>query len=146
ANFFGMIHNIDENVGRLLARLDEWGIARDTLVVYMNDNGGTAGVKVYNAGMRAQKGTPYLGGTHAASFWRWPGRIAPGDISALAAHIDFLPTIAELVGAPLNDRYRKQVEGRSLVPLLLNHDAPWPERMLFTHVGRWPRFSDPDAA
>ena len=43
-NFFGMLHNIDQNVGKLMARLDEWGIAKDTLVVFMNDNGGTAGV------------------------------------------------------------------------------------------------------
>jgi arylsulfatase len=146
ANFFGMIHNIDENVGRLLARLEEWGIARDTLVVYMNDNGGTAGTKVYNAGMRAQKGTPYLGGTHAASFWRWPGHFTPTDISALAAHIDLLPTLAELVGVPLTGAVAQQVEGRSLMPLFKNPAATWPDRTLFTHVGRWPRFSDPEAA
>jgi arylsulfatase A-like enzyme len=146
ANFFGMVHNIDENVGRLLAKLDEWGIARDTLVIFMNDNGGTAGTKVFNAGMRAQKGTPYLGGTRASSFWRWPGAIAPADISALSAHIDVLPTLAEMVGVPLSGKYAQQVEGRSLLPLLKNPKAPWAERTLVTHVGRWPRFSDPDAA
>ncbi|NBV79728.1 MAG: arylsulfatase, partial [Verrucomicrobia bacterium] len=53
-NFFGMIHNIDQNVGRILARLEALGLAQDTLVVFMNDNGGTAGTKVFNAGMRAQ--------------------------------------------------------------------------------------------
>lgn len=146
ANFLGMVHNIDENVGRLLARLDEWGIARDTLVIFMNDNGGTAGTRVYNAGLRAQKGTPYLGGTRASSFWRWPGTLTAADIPALTAHIDFLPTLAEIVGVPLGEKYAKQVEGRSLLPLLKNSGAPWPERTLFTHVGRWPRFSDPEAA
>lgn len=146
ANFFGMLHNIDENVGRVLARLDEWKIARDTLVIYMNDNGGTAGTRVFNAGMRAQKGTPYLGGTHASSFWRWPGKIKPADIPALAAHIDVLPTLAEIAGVRLSGRLAQQVEGRSLRPLLQNPAASWPERTLFTHVGRWPRFSDPDEA
>lgn len=146
ANFFGMLHNIDQNVGRLLARLDEWGIARDTLVIFMNDNGGTAGTKVFNAGMRAQKGTPYLGGTHAASFWRWPGKLTPADVPALSAHLDVLPTLADIVGVPLSGKYPKQVEGRSLWPLLQNPTAPWPERTLFTHVGRWARFSDPDAS
>lgn len=146
ANFLGMVHNIDENVGKLLARLDEWGLTRDTLVVFMNDNGGTAGTKVFNAGMRAQKGTPYLGGTRASSFWRWPGRFTPADIPGLAAHIDFLPTIAEIVDVPLNSKFKQQVEGRSLLPLIKNNGAPWPERTLFTHVGRWPRFSDPNAA
>jgi arylsulfatase A-like enzyme len=146
ANFFGMVHNIDENVGRLLKRLDEWGIARDTLVIYMNDNGGTAGTRVYNAGMRAQKGTAYLGGTRAASFWRWPGKIAPADIPSLSAHIDVLPTLAEIVGVPLSGKYVQQVEGHSLLPVLIEPGAGWAGRTLFTHVGRWPRFSDPDAA
>ena len=146
ANFFGMLHNIDENIGRLLARLDERGLAKNTLVVFMNDNGGTAGTKVYNAGLRAQKGTPWLGGTRAASFWRWPGRIAPADVNPLAAHIDFLPTLSELAGAKLDAKVRTQVEGRSLLPLLENPADPWAERTLFTHVGRWPRFSDPDQA
>lgn len=146
ANFFGMVHNIDENVGRVLAKLDEWKLTRDTLVIYMNDNGGTAGTRVYNAGMRAQKGTPWLGGIRAASFWRWPGRIKPVDIPALSAHVDFLPTLADIVGVKLSGKAALQVEGRSLLPLLRDPAAPWPERTLFTHVGRWPRFSDPDQA
>ncbi len=75
AKFFGMIANIDDNVGRLLAKLKEWDIDRDTLVIFMNDNGGTAGVKVFNAGMRGEKVTPWEGGTRAASFWRWPGTL-----------------------------------------------------------------------
>jgi arylsulfatase len=112
----------------------------------MNDNGGTAGIKVYNAGLRAQKGTPWLGGTRASSFWRWPGRIVPSDVNSLAAHIDFLPTISEFAGATLSAKVRAQVEGRSLLPLIENPAAPWAERTLFTHVGRWPRFSDPDQA
>ena len=146
ANFFGMIHNIDENVGRLMAKLDAWGIARDTLVVFMNDNGGVVGTKVFNAGMRAQKGTPWLGGVRASSFWRWPARWQPADVMALAAHIDFFPTIAEIAGATLSPALRTQVEGRSLVPLLEKPDALWAERVLFTHVGRWPKGGDPAPA
>lgn len=138
AKFFGMIKSVDDNVGKLLAKLAEWKIDNDTLVIFMNDNGGTAGVKLYNAGMRGNKGTPWLGGTRAASFWRWPGTLEPGDRSALAAHIDFLPTLAELAGAKLNAKVQAQVEGRSLVPLLRNPNAEWPDRLLFAHVGRWP--------
>jgi arylsulfatase len=143
AKFFGMIANIDDNVGRLLDRLKDWGLDRDTLVIFMNDNGGTAGVGVYNAGMRGQKVTPWLGGTRAASFWRWPGTLKPGDVDRLAAHIDFLPTVAELAGAKLSDEVRAQVEGRSLVPLLRDPKADWPGRLLFTHVGRWPKGAKP---
>jgi arylsulfatase len=146
ANFFGMIHNIDENVGRLLAFLDAQDLTRDTLVIYMNDNGTAAGAKIFNAGMRAQKGTPWLGGTRASSFWRWPGHFTPGNVAALTAHMDFFPTLAELAGASLAPAVRAQVEGRSLVPLLKKASAPWPDRTLFTHLGRWPKGSDPALA
>lgn len=138
AKYFGMIKSVDDNVAKLLAKLAEWGIEKDTLIIFMNDNGGTGGVKVFNAGMRGQKGSPWLGGTRASSFWRWPGTLKPADCDALTAHIDFFPTLAELAGATLTDDVKAQVEGRSLVPLLRDPKAAWPERTLFTHVGRWP--------
>lgn len=144
AKFFGMVANIDDNVGRLLEKLAAWGIERDTLVVFMNDNGGTAGVRIFNAGMRAQKGTPWLGGIRASSFWRWPGTLKPADCDRLAAHLDFFPTLAELAGAQLGDELKQQVEGRSLVPLLMNPQADWSDRTLVSHVGRWPKGTDPN--
>jgi arylsulfatase len=139
AKFFGMIANIDDNVRKLLDKLKELGIERETLVIFMNDNGGTVGVPVFNAGMRGSKGSPWLGGTRAASFWRWPGTLAAGDVDALAAHIDVLPTLAEIAGVKLSEAVAQQVEGRSLVPLLKDPKAAWPDRTLVTHVGRWER-------
>jgi arylsulfatase len=112
----------------------------------MNDNGGTAGTKVFNAGMRAQKGTAYMGGIRAISFWRLPGRFQPTDVKALAAHIDFAPTILALTGTPASEPMKAQIEGRSLLPLLtaqVGQDIAWPDRTLFTHVGRW-NGSDPE--
>jgi arylsulfatase A-like enzyme len=143
AKFFGMITNIDENIGKLLALLKERGWERDTLVIFMNDNGGTAGVRVWNAGMRGRKNTPYTGGTRAISFWRWPGTLKPATVDRLAAHIDVFPTLAELAGAQLTATVKLQLEGRSLMPLLKNPQAAWAERSLFTHIGRWPKGSDP---
>jgi arylsulfatase len=146
-NFFGMIHNIDQNIGRLLAKLDEWGIAQNTLVIFMNDNGGTAGVKVFNADMRGQKGTAWLGGTRANSFWRWPGTLQPADCGVLSAHIDFFPTLAAIAGAKVPAAVaQSQIEGRSLVPVLQNPAAKLPDRYQFTHQGRWPKLSDPNEA
>jgi arylsulfatase len=142
AQFFGMIYNIDVNVGRLLAKLEAWKLDRDTLVIFMNDNGGTVGVPIHNAGMRGSKGTPWLGGTRAASLWRWPDTLKPGDCDRLAAHVDFLPTLAQLAGVTLAPALIAQVEGRSLVPLLFDPKAPWDDRVLFTHVGRWPKGAD----
>ncbi len=140
ATFFGMIANIDENVGKLLAQLDQWGIANNTLVIFMNDNGGYApACKIFNAGMRGSKVTPWLGGTRAVSLWRWPGKLTPHDSSALTDHIDFFPTIAELAGAKLDEKIAAQIDGRSLVPLLQDGNAAWADRLLFTHIGRWPK-------
>ena len=142
ARFFGMIENIDDNFGALLKRLDDWGVAENTLVIFMTDNGGTAGVKTFNDGMRSGKATPYQGGTRVPSLWRWPAAVAGGvDCAALTAHIDIFPTFAEIAGAKLNRAHAIQVEGRSLLPLLRNPQAPWPDRFLITHVGRWERGS-----
>jgi arylsulfatase A-like enzyme len=144
AHFFGMIHNIDENIAKLLAKLSEWGIENNTLVIFMNDNGTAAGQNVFNAGMRGSKGTAWLGGTRSSSFWRWPGTLPAGESKALVAHIDFFPTIAEIIGAKLPEAVQKQIEGRSLVPLLEQAKTDWPERFLFTHFGRWAKAEDPN--
>jgi arylsulfatase len=144
AKFFGMVHNIDENVGKLLALLKEQNLERDTLLIFMNDNGGTGGVQVWNAGMRGAKNTPYLGGTRAIGFWRWPGTLKAAAIDALAAHVDVFPTLAELAGAKLTAAIKAQVEGRSLVPLLKDANANWPDRVFVRHIGRWPKGADPN--
>ena len=140
AEFCGMIANIDENVGRLLARLDEWKLRDDTIVVFMTDNGSAAGVDRAggnNAGMRGMKGSEYDGGHRVPCFVRYTARCPGGrDIPQLAAHIDILPTLLGLCGLSLPDRF--PLDGRSLVPLLL-YDASaqnWPERTLIVHSQR----------
>jgi arylsulfatase A-like enzyme len=139
AKFFGMIENVDTNFGAMLKQLEEWGIADNTLVIYTNDNGGTAGKKIFNAGMNGGKGTPYQGGTRAPCFVRWPaGKIPAGaECAALSAHLDIFPTLVEITGAKLSPEVQKQVEGRSLLPLLKNPKSEWADRTLVHHVGRW---------
>lgn len=145
AKFLGMVTNLDENVGKLLTKLGEWGIERETLVVFMNDNGGTAGCDLFNAGMRGRKATAHNGGTRAISLWRWPGTLRPAAVTALTAHVDLFPTFAELAGAPLPDYLAKRLDGFSLLPLLQNPAADWhDDRTLFTHVGRWKAGSPPE--
>lgn len=143
-HFYGMIHNVDANVGRLLDQLDRWDIADNTLVIFMNDNGSAMGSREFNAGMRGAKGGPWLGGTRANAFWRWPGRIAPGPCDALTAHIDLFPTLAHLAQAPLSAAAQSQIQGRDLTPLLNDPSAPWSDRHLITHVGRWPQGANPE--
>lgn len=140
AQFLGMIENVDTNFGTLLKKLDEWGIAENTLVIYIgSDNGGTAGRKIFDAGMNGGKGTVYQGGTRVPTFFRWPagGIKGGGETAALSAHLDIFPTFAEIIGAKLSGKVQKQVEGRSLVPLLKNPKAEWADRTLVHHVGRW---------
>jgi len=140
AKFYGMIENIDSNVGRLLAKLDAWGIAEDTLVVFTTDNGTAAGAAVFNAGMRAHKGSPYRGGTRVPSFWRWKGGLPAGmDMPSLVAHIDVLPTLCDIAAVEIPPPVAEKVEGRSFAPLLRGARIAWPDRPLVTHVGRWDR-------
>ena len=127
AGFFGMIANIDENIARLDAFLDTNGLRENTILVFMTDNGGTAGVRVWNAGLREGKTTFYEGG-HRVPFWiRWPaGRLgAPRDIATPAQAQDALPTLLELTGvkAPANARF----DGLSLAGLLRDN-RPLPDR------------------
>lgn len=134
--FFGMIANIDENFGKLMAKLQEWGIDRETVVIFMTDNGGTAGTQVFNAGMRGGKGTPYRGATRVPSIWRWTGHFpANEDRTQLTAHLDVFPTLIEITNSKMPEDL--QMEGRSLLSIIQNKDAPWADRTLFTHVGRW---------
>jgi arylsulfatase A-like enzyme len=138
ANFYGMIANIDENLGRLLARLKEWDLEKSTVVIFMTDNGSAAGAgpKVgdgYNAGMRGLKGSEYDGGHRVPCFFRWPGKIAAGvDRPALTAHIDILPTLIDLCGLK---KPAKALDGTSLRPLL-EGKKEWPARTLFVHSQR----------
>jgi arylsulfatase A-like enzyme len=160
AKFFGMISNIDDNIGKLMAKLQEWGLEENTIIIFMTDNGGTVGVAIFNAGMRGGKVTPFQGGTRVPFFVSWPGKIKGGvDVPQLAAHVDVFPTLADLAGAKrLSEKgsdplglprdltpFRTaskipenlELDGRSLLPLLENPQADWPDRNLFIHVGRW---------
>jgi len=142
AGFYGMIVNIDDNMKLLADKLSEWGLEENTLLIFMTDNGSAAGGRIFNAGMKGTKGNPNEGGTRVPAFFCWKGVLKQGiDVNRLTAHIDIYPTLAEIAHTKLPAN--GQVEGRSLVPLLKNPRAKWEDRLLFTHVGRWPKGADP---
>lgn len=131
AAFYGMCENIDENVGRLLAQLDELKLAENTIVLFLTDNGGTAGVKIYNAGMRGGKVSVHEGGSRVPLFIRWPAaKWTPHVVKPIVSHIDLLPTLMDLCGVKAPEG--PKLDGISLRPLLEHKDG-WPERTLFTH-------------
>ena len=136
--FYAMISNVDDNIGRLMFKLKELQLDDNTVVILVNDNGGTWGVDHYNAGMRGCKATPWYGGTRAFSLWRWPGHIEPRSIENPAAHVDLLPTLAELAGAGLSEKPEDGLDGISLIPLLTEEVKTLPDRMVISHMGRWP--------
>lgn len=132
--FYGMIENIDDNVGRLMAKLAQWGIEDDTLLIFMTDNGPSA--SNYNGDHKGKKNSVDEGGTRVPSFWRWPGVLEAGtDIDRIANHYDLLPTFAEIAGG--TPKQSDHLHGKSLVPLLQNANAPWEDRYRIFHKGRW---------
>jgi arylsulfatase len=149
---YGMIENIDDNFGLLMQKLDEWNVWDDTLVIFMTDNGqaGRSGKRngektpIFTAGFKTGKGSPYEGGTHVPAFWRWKGKLGEGvDIPALTAQIDLYKTFCDLAGVSIPEDIQ-QIDGVSLVPLLEDADANWPDRHLFVHQGRWEKGADPN--
>jgi len=135
ANFFGMIANIDETMGKLMLTLEEIGIAEDTIVIFLTDNGGAGGVKIFNSGMRGKKRSPYDGGHRAACFIRWPnGGLKHGsDIDELTTCQDVLPTLINLCGF----RYpvKAQFDGVSLASLLRGTEKTLFDRMIVVQYG-----------
>lgn len=143
-NFYGMITNIDENVGKLREELIDLKIADNTILVFMTDNGTSGGVRFnkngelingYNSGMRGIKGSEYDGGHRVPFFIHWPeGGIKEGrDIPNLSAYIDVMPTLSDLCGIK---RPVPEVDGISLKPLIYPDGKNWTDRILFTDTQR----------
>lgn len=115
ARIYAMIERVDRNIGRVLAHLEQTGLARDTVVFFMSDNGGVS--RHWTGGLRGFKAQVYEGGVRSPLFVRWPGEFpAGGVVKGQASHVDLLPTLCELAGAaaPVD----RSIDGRSLVPLL----------------------------
>lgn len=126
ARNYAMISNFDEQVGRLMKELDDQGIADNTIVIFLTDNGPNR--PRYNAGLRRSKSSVYEGGIRAPFIMRWPSKIKPGEMEQVAAHIDLLPTLAEACDAKLpSDR---KIDGRSFLDLVTGASDEWSERSI----------------
>ncbi|RME57574.1 MAG: N-acetylgalactosamine-4-sulfatase [Caldilineae bacterium] len=145
AKYYGMIANIDENFGLLRQRLEEWGLAENTILIFMTDNGSGGGVEVdenhfvvsgFNAGMRGKKNSEYDGGHRTPCFIHWPaGGLTGGrDVTQVTANVDILPTLLDLCG--VDDPAQYDFDGDSLAPLLRGENVDWPDRVLVTDSQR----------
>jgi len=133
-----MIANLDENIGRLEAFLQSSGLRDNTIVIFFNDNGGTAGVRLFNAGMRGQKTSNYEGGHRAALFVRWPnGKLrAPANVETPTQAQDLLPTLIDLL--KLKKPAAAKFDGQSLAGLLRGSSQPFPDRKFVAQYGQTP--------
>lgn len=141
--FYGMITNVDDNFGKLRKKLKELNIADNTILIFMTDNGTSAGyynkkgkVTGYNADMRGTKGSEYEGGHRVPFFIHWKnGNIKTAkDINLLTAQLDIMPTLADLCGIKLPKNHRK-INGQSLVKILKGEEKE-NNRMLVTDSQR----------
>ena len=122
-----MCENIDWNVGRLLKKLDQLGVAEDTIVLFFHDNGPN-GVR-WNGDMKGRKGSTDEGGVRSPLVVRWPARIPKGTfVKPITSVMDLLPTLADCAGIKVVSQ--KPLDGRSLKPLLIGQKGQWPDRTI----------------
>lgn len=135
--YAAMIRALDRSVGRIMAKLEEEGLAENTLVVISSDNGapGYVGLQGLNAPFRGGKGSFFEGGIRVPLFARWPARIAPGTTASLpVGHVDLMPTFAAVAGAPLPAGVT--IDGRNLLSALTGTGpALRPDTPLFWNSG-----------
>jgi arylsulfatase A-like enzyme len=125
-----MCENIDWNVGRVLEKLDDLKLSKNTIVIYFSDNGPNS--NRWNGDMRGKKGSTDEGGVRSPLFIRWPGVIKPDtQVAQISCAMDLLPTLAELADIPLTGT--KPLDGISLKPLLLGATKTLPDRTLVSY-------------
>jgi arylsulfatase A-like enzyme len=141
--YAAMIQSVDESVGRIMARLEELGLARDTVLIFSSDNGGLGGYDrteppsekrgfTENWPLRGGKGTLYEGGLRVPFIVRWPGVIPSGTTSDQpAAHIDLYPTLLEVAGG--RPPAGQALDGVSLLPLWRNPAADLGRPAIYWH-------------
>ena len=128
---YAMVTNIDDNLNRLFQKVEALGIEDNTIIIFMTDNGPQQAR--YVAGMRGRKSSVHSGGIRVPFFMRYPSKFAGNsEMDQMAAHIDLLPTLSQLCGAPMpQDR---KIDGRSFIPAL--EGKALPERSFFSYWTR----------
>ena len=143
AIYAAMVHDLDESVGRIVAKVDELGIADRTLVIFTSDNGGFLGdgsdSGTTNAPLRSGKGHIFEGGIRAPTIVHWPGVTKKGSVCGVPiSSVDFYPTLLEITGAKGDAAHNADVDGISLVGLLKDSAAKLPREAIYWH---YPHYS-----
>ena len=139
AEYAAMVHSLDENVGRIVAKIEELGIADDTILIFFSDNGGFInnykGKPVTsNSPLRSGKGSLYEGGIREPLIVRWPGVTKAGSVcKQIVCSTDFYRTILEMTGLSGDSEHNADMDGISLVPVLKRPEAALGREMLCWH-------------
>ena len=135
-NFFGMIANIDHNVGQMRAFLKKKGLAENTIFIFTTDNGTSSGANVHNNGMRGRKGSEYDGGHRVPFFMHWPkGGLNKGrDVNMITSYVDIVPTLIDYCDVPSPKGVK--FDGVNIRPLIEGKESNWPDRILITDSQR----------
>jgi arylsulfatase A len=137
--YAAMVHSLDENVCRVLNKIDELGIADNTIVIFFSDNGGYINkfnqkVVTSNYPLRSGKGSLYEGGIRDPLIIRWPDVTKSGSVcSEPVSSIDFYPTFLDMTGLSGDSKHNIHVDGLSFVPLLKNPAAKLKRDALYWH-------------
>jgi arylsulfatase/arylsulfatase A len=137
ARIAAMITNIDTNVGRLFEKLESLQLTENTVVIFMVDNGPNS--RRYVGKMRGMKTNVYEGGVRSPLWVQWPARLQAGYARGeLSAHIDIMPTILDACQAKVPPGLN--LDGRSLLPVLLGESVDWSDRsvVIQSHRGNQP--------
>lgn len=130
SSVYGMVENMDDNIGRILHKLEELDLEDNTIVIFFSDNG--PNTDRYNGGMKGIKGSVDEGGVRVPFYIKWPGRINPGTTSQLAQDIDIMPTLINLCG--LEYEAAKPFDGMDLSGIIRGKKKP-SDRLIFSRQG-----------
>jgi arylsulfatase A-like enzyme len=144
ARYASMIESMDKSLGDLMNYLDEKGVAGNTIILFMSDNGGLSAsarggqLHTHNAPLRSGKGSAYEGGIREPMIVKWPGKVKPASVCNDYLNIeDFFPSILEMAGVRKCKTVQK-VDGKSFVPMLLQTGTTANGRDLFWHYpNKW---------
>jgi len=130
SSVYGMVENMDDNIGRILEKLEELNIAENTIVIFFSDNG--PNTDRYNGGMKGRKGSVDEGGVRVPFYIKWPEQIKPSTTMQLAQDIDIMPTLISLCGLKYDPE--KPFDGIDLSKIIKDKQKTF-DRLIFSRQG-----------
>ena len=136
------VSTVDESIGRVVQKIDQLGLREETVIIFQSDHGHSVEERTFGGGgsagpFRGAKASFFEGGIRVPSIVSLPGVVPEGEVrDQMVTGCDWLPTIADLCDIPLPET---QLDGRSILPVLLSAEAPEPHESFYWQLSRGPR-------